>query len=448
MVNTILKKENSRMKNIILIFLLAQPFLDLMTSLSVRYTSLEVLSLGVVVRTVFMVGLGLYVLLEKDKSSYIYKVYYIFVGLYLLTFLVNIALDGEGYLLISEVKSLIKTFYFPIVLSALWYINKKENLIEHNVVLKLILLQYLVVIFIATITGTSYNSYRVGYGSVGWFFAANEKGAIISILLPVLFLPLISKKWGKKNMVLFALLIFSVFYVGTKVPPMSFILFFAGMALVTFFGVILRNKKVLSTFSKVAGVTLVLSLAFSIQSPLIKNLDSSYGHFFEGPSNILVGEQSEEEIEKEITDKEIEQAILSSRNLYRDSVKESFSKADSIDKMIGIGYYIVDEEGETSNKLIEMDFHDIYYRHGYIGSIIYFLPLIYMAVFLLGRFFKDPKKNMSRYDVVSFCYSIVIGLLVGAVTGHVLTSPAVSIYIAVSIIVLYSLLEKRTYTIE
>lgn len=448
MVNTIFKKENSRLKNIILIFLLAQPFIDLMTSLSVRYTSLEVLSLGVIVRTAFMLGLGLYVLLQKDKGSYIYKAYYIILGLYLLAFFINITLDGESYLLMNEVKSLIKTFYFPIVLSALWYINKKENLIEYNDIFKLILLQYLVIIFVATITGTSFNSYLAGYGSVGWFFAANEKGAIISILTPSLFLPLISKKWGKKNMVYFALLIFSIFYVGTKVPPMSFILFFAGMTLVTVFSVILRKKKVLTNFSKVAGVTLLLSLAFSIHSPLIKNLESSYGHFFEGPSNILVGEQTEDEVEREIKDKKIEQAILSSRNLYRDSVKESYIKSDFLDKMIGIGYYIVDEEGETTNKLIEMDFHDIYYRHGFIGSIIYFLPLIYMAVLLLVGFFKDFKKNMSRYDLVSFCYSILIGLLVGALSGHVLTSPAVSIYVAISVIVLYSLLDGRIYTIE
>src|SRR5690554_6900380 len=132
MFSRIFTKDNSTVKNVILIFLLIQPFLDLMTSLSVRYTSLEVLSLGVVVRTAFMVGLGLYVLLQKDKDANVYKVYYVLVGLYLTIFLLNIVESGESHLLVSEVKSLVKTFYFPIVLTALWYINRKEHLFQHN----------------------------------------------------------------------------------------------------------------------------------------------------------------------------------------------------------------------------------------------------------------------------------------------------------------------------
>lgn len=444
----LITKENSKMKNMIVLFLLAQPFLDLMTSLSVRFTNLEVLSLGVVVRTAFMIGIGLYVLIQKDKDARLFKAYYIILGLYLMLFLMNIVASGESHLLISEVKSLVKTFYFPIVLTGLWYINKKENLFEHNDLFKLILLQYLVVIFIATITGTSFNSYRAGYGSVGWFFAANEKGAIISILLPSLFLPLINRKWNIKHVASFSLLIFSVFYVGTKVPPISLVLFFFGMMLVTLFGIIIRNEKVLRNFIKVTGVTLILSLVLSVNSPLLKNLDTSYGRFFEGSSSILVGEQTDEEKEKEIKDKEIEKAILSSRNLYRDLVKENYNGADSKDKFIGIGYFIEDDKGEITNKLIEMDFHDIFYRHGFAGTSIYFLPLLIMAVVLLGRFFKNFMKNMARYDMISICYSILIGLSTGAVTGHVLTSPGVSIYVAVSVVILDSMTQGKTYVIE
>lgn len=435
------------MKNMIVLFLLAQPFLDLMTSLSVRYTNLEVLSLGVVVRTAFMIGIGLYVLIQKDKDARLFKAYYIILGLYLMLFLMNIVASGESHLLISEVKSLVKTFYFPIVLTGLWYINKKENLFEHNDLFKLILLQYLVVIFIATITGTSFNSYRAGYGSVGWFFAANEKGAIIAMLLPSLFLPLMRRKWSIQDYLFLVLLIFSIFYVGTKVPPLSIFLYLVGMIIVTMLCLLLREKNILRRFMKVIGVTLILAVAFSINSPLLKNLDSSYGRFFEGASGILVGEQTEEEKEKEIKDKEIEQAILSSRNLYRDMVRESYEKSEPADKILGIGYFIEDGQGEITNKLIEMDFHDIYYRHGYAGSVVYFLPLLVIAFLLLKRFFVEFKKNMTSYDVVSACYSILIGLAVGAMTGHVLTSPAVSIYVAVSAVALNSMLLKRSYSI-
>lgn len=50
--------------------------------------------------------------------------------------------------------------------------------------------------------------------------------------------------------------------------------------------------------------------------------------------------------------------------------------------------------------------------------------------------------HMKSYRIISYCYAIVIGLAVGLLTGHVLTSPAVSIYIVTSILMLYSKIGK------
>lgn len=56
-------------------------------------------------------------------------------------------------------------------------------------------------------------------------------------------------------------------------------------------------------------------------------------------------------------------------------------------KMFGIGYYVQDVEGKFTDKMIEMDAYDIYYRHGAVGSFIYFAPLL-LLIFLAEEIFQ------------------------------------------------------------
>ncbi len=448
MTDRLISKNSSIYKRIIIYFLLMQPLLDLLTSLSVRFTSLEILSLGLVFRTLFMVGIGLYVFFQKGKEYNAAKIYYLVVGAYLIAFLLRIYMIGESELITFEVKSLIKAFYYPIVLIGLWLINKKENLIESNNLFKWIFAQYLIIIFFATISGTSFKSYKHGFGSVGWFYAANEKSAIIAILLSSIFLPLIMKKWNIINILLFGLLIFSVFYVGTKAPPLGLIIFLVGMIVVAFFRLLYKVRNSSINFSKVLIATLLLSAALFFYSPLAKNLVSSYGRFFIGQDELIVGEMSEEELEKEREDKEIVQAILNNRNIYRDFVRESYNESDLSGKLLGIGYHLRDNEGNITDKTIEMDFYDIFFRYGILGTIVYFLPTFLMALYLLLLFFRGFRKNVTSYVIVALSFSVLIGFAVGMISGHVLTSPPVSIFTAVMITTLYSSLKGRTYRIE
>ncbi len=444
----LIDKDYSLAKRIIICFLLLQPLLDLLTSLSVRYSNLEILSYGVVFRTIFMMGMGVYVFSQKGKDFKVAKTYYIILGIYLLMFLTRIYLIGDSALITLEIKSLIKTFYYPIILVGLWLINKNEDLIENNNLFKAILAQYLIIIFLAVITGTSYDSYSSGFGSVGWFYAANEKGSIIAMLIPFLFLPLLLKKWNFINIILFFLMVFSVFYVGTKVPPMSLIVFLMGMIMVAIFKLIYKETNWVKNFSKVFTFTLLLCLVMSVRSPLAKNLAANYGQFFYGQHKLITGQISEEEFEKQKLDQIIEQTILSSRNIYRDFVRESYDQSDLSGKLLGIGYHIRDKEGGITNKTIEMDFYDIYFRHGVLGSIVYFSPTVLIFIYLLRLFFKDFRKNSTSYLMVSLCFSVLIGLGISMLTGHVLTSPGVSIFMAVMITTLYSVLKGKPYKIE
>ena len=440
-----IKKEKFSIYTWIVLFIIIQPILDLFTSLNVRYLGGDILSVGVILRSIFMVSLGLHVLISK-KYSKVVKGYLLLVGFYLILFFFLAYEKGGLSLLLPEVKGVIKSFYFPIVLVALFEIHRVRDIGLTPQIFKFSLGGYLSVIFVATITGTSFNSYDYGYGSVGWFFAANEIGAIVAMLLPYALLPFLEKRVKYTDVALFLLLLFSVFYIGTKVPPLSLFIYMGMMAVVMVWLFAAKNRKASFSYVKLSTMILLLGLVMSIQSPLTKNVVSTYGHLFAGSGEILTGEITEEEKREEEKDKEIEQAILSSRNLYNDMIRERFEKSDLTGKMFGIGYYVQDKDGKFTDKMIEMDAYDIYYRHGVVGSILYFAPLVLLGMFLLKRFFASFSMHMKSYRIISYCYAIVIGLAVGLLTGHVLTSPAVSIYIVTSILMLYSMIGKRGET--
>jgi len=92
------------------------------------------------------------------------------------------------------------------------------------------------------------------------------------------------------------------------------------------------STKKMKSFVKVSIISLIVAMVVSIQSPLMKNLISSYSHFV--GTEILTGEVTEEEITKEEKDREIQQVILSSRNIYRDKVQNRYDSAGIYGKSI------------------------------------------------------------------------------------------------------------------
>ena len=70
----------------------------------------------------------------------------------------------------------------------------EENKTIANNIINITLLSYSLVIIIARITNTAFNSYAVAkVGTIGWFNSANEISAIISIIVPYLFIKIKDK---------------------------------------------------------------------------------------------------------------------------------------------------------------------------------------------------------------------------------------------------------------
>ena len=122
---SLLNKIN--IKKILIIYIILQPIIDVITSLLVRNVS-EVLTLGVIVRTLFMVGIAIYSLFICDKK-YRTKmiIYYTILAIYIISFIVNMFLNYGASGMITQIKGLVKTFYLPIILVALIPILKDKN---------------------------------------------------------------------------------------------------------------------------------------------------------------------------------------------------------------------------------------------------------------------------------------------------------------------------------
>ena len=210
--------------NLIVGFILIQPILDLVTSLAVRNMELPI-TLGLVIRSLFMVYLCIYVLVTKSNNNKLIKYSKIALSMiliYITFFLVFIIFSKDRSLILIEVKGIIKSFYFPIVLCGLFVYNQKDKINISNKLLVLTLMIYTSTIFIATVTNTYFNSYNSnGYGSVGWFYAANEIGSIMAILIPFTISSLVNDKDRLLNTLACTICIASTMFLGTKVPFLS-----------------------------------------------------------------------------------------------------------------------------------------------------------------------------------------------------------------------------------
>ena len=169
-------KHKINFQKIIIIFILLQPFFDMLTSISAQSSSL---SLGIITKGLLLVIGSIYMLFyKKDKKFLIYGMC---VFAYFIIFsLINYHSDT----FISEISYFIKSFYFPIIL--LFFCDLFKNK-ENSKLLGILALIISTSLLIAVLSGTSFLSYESGskFGFSGWFYSANELSGMLSILFPI-----------------------------------------------------------------------------------------------------------------------------------------------------------------------------------------------------------------------------------------------------------------------
>ena len=434
--------SNNKKINIFYVFLLIQPILDLVTSLMVRFTNLS-LTIGMVVRGLFLFIMVIYLLfvnksIHRKKSIIYLGILCIFSILYLIT---KDGIFTLGFLK-TEVIYLFKYMYFPI--TALCLINAFDELqIKKEKIFKVCIIEaiiYSILIILPEITNTAFSSYiDNNEGTVGWFYAANEIGAIMVALFPFLYYLLFERESVVKIALTFTIVILTMTLLGTKT---SFLGMLITEILYTLY-FLFNYKKNRAYGLKWSIIIIIISFGLIPNIHAVKNLQNAIAE------SSHIKEEAKEDNEKENKKytssspsvQRIIKVALSGRDKFFYNTLEIYDNANIDDKLLGIGFVNRNEiNNKKIEKLIEIDPLDVFFHYGIIGFIILFIPLIYIVYRTLKSIFKN-KFGLSFFKFTNI-YVIGIITMISMIAGHVYSSPAVSIYVSFAMAMLNSSLTK------
>jgi len=411
---------NNKMEVIIKLFLILNPFIDLLTSICIHVLNIN-LTIGIIFRFIFMF-ICIYYLLFIEKNKIVNK-YLLILLLYCLLYCLNIVSYKSIGDSIYDTKQLLKIYYFPIVLITFYYFFKNREINSYFKLIYIVISIYLVLLIIPIITNTGFKSYSITKdGTVGWFNSANEIGGLLSILSPILLIFLY-----RKNKLVFKILIsisfiISILKIGTKVPILS--LFISLLITFIYFMVYYIKNKNYKKITLLFTYLIVLSITFILLLPkttFYKNIETHLK---------FLKIDSVEELTS--STHYIDHFIFSERVTFYKKNKIIFERSSLIDKLFGIGY-----KNKYLRKMVEMDYYDVFFCHGIFGFIIFMTPLIFILV--INR--KKLLKNIN-FEKCMLLTSLILIVVLSLFSGHIIAAPSVSMYVALVIIILINYREE------
>lgn len=445
---TKLKQTDNYFPHFLLLFIVFQPILDLLTSFSIYVLHMSA-TVGIVVRFAFMLlALGYLLLHHKQQGAKKYILYLCLFGIVLAIGLVNNLMIKSPVSFGEEVKFIMKSVY-PIVLLFGYIIALKElknNEFAFHKIITYFLYATLILsisIITAMATGTDFPSYpNSKIGSRGWFFAGNDLSSIFAIMFPIVVLYSVHKTTSFSKVYYWiptVLAMYASIMIGTKVGYGAIVITLGIALFFLFIEYMMHRKKEGKGFTYlvntiVAVVVLGGLLVLTPQTPIAKNMSIhlqiyEYKKSVQDEKDRKEGKVVKEEEHKqgELTDSEMKSLIYSDRDKFLKVYKQYYKEAPLSQKLFGMGYA---GNYTTKMKLVEMDFHDLFFAFGIVGFLMYLLPLLYFGIKIFIRLITNFKKLFSVKHML-LASTLVLSLGIGFMSGHVLTAPAVSIFFVV-----------------
>ncbi len=445
---TKLKQTDNYFPHFLLLFIVFQPILDLLTSFSIYVLHMSA-TVGIVVRFAFMLlALGYLLLHHKQQGAKKYILYLCLFGIVLAIGLVNNLMIKSPVSFGEEVKFIMKSVY-PIVLLFGYIIALKElknNEFAFHKIITYFLYATLILsisIIAAMATGTDFPSYpNSKIGSRGWFFAGNDLSSIFAIMFPIVVLYSVHKTTSFSKVYYWiptVLAMYASIMIGTKVGYGAIVITLGIALFFLFIEYMTHRKKEGKGFTYlvntiVAAIVLGGLLVLTPQTPIAKNMSIhlqiyEYKKSVQDEKDRKEGKVVKEEEHKqgELTDSEMKSLIYSDRDKFLKVYKQYYKEAPLSQKLFGMGYA---GNYTTKMKLVEMDFHDLFFAFGIVGFLMYLLPLLYFGIKIFIRLITNFKKLFSVKHML-LASTLVLSLGIGFMSGHVLTAPAVSIFFVV-----------------
>lgn len=410
---------NQHIEKIIYIFILFSPFMDAIAGIMLL-TEVNI-TIGLILRFSFLV-IMIYYLVFISKSKYkklsIYMIASMF--LYCILYVVYTVVSKDSSILFVEIKDLLKTFYFPLMLTALFNIHiDKKNSINVNVLIQVFIF-YSFLIFMPNFLGSGFNSYgHAKIGKIGWFYAANEVGAILSILVPIVIYKLLKQSNFFFKIFAFAFIIYVFLTIGIKTPLLSFIvtiLFFLFKNLISL--TIRKDFKKLILIIGTSFVLGIIAIMIIPQTAFYKNI------------KIHMDYLEMNSISQIFTDFDyLDRFVFSDRLTFLDSKNQEYMRSNVVEKFIGLG---VAHDNEMT-KSVEIDYYDVFYKNGIVGFIVFFIPIILIFRIIFSKIKLDEE------NIIIFL-SIILVFVLAFFAGHIFIAPSVS---TIVIFIILNILRKQ-----
>lgn len=423
----------------LMLYIIFQPLLDALTGGMLRM-HMDV-TFGIFIRMIVMVLTAFYILVYLILNRNNKKGFFIIGYFVLLTLMavISLAVNYKTKTLFVpslEITTLAKSFYYPVMLLA--YLYAFEELAEDRIINRFFpkVVFYAIniislIMLIAHFTNTSFSSYSYyKLGESGWFFAANELSAIVSISFPIMIWYALKKlNTGTRiyYWISIVLAIYSVLLIGTKGSFLSIVAvtsFALLVAIVQWFRS--RNKKLMTGIIVLLALT-IGGIAVSYPAMAVSRtaeLHTEMIHYKKKQAKTKKGLDKDQK--KYVETNKTVSYLLSGRTIYFENAAHNFSKANIAQKFFGMGYATNFKKVKDA-KLVEMDYIDILFQFGYLGAIVYLAPLIYSLIYLIGTFFRKFK-YMWSFKWSMLVASVALGYGMALLTGHVIEAPSVSIY--------------------
>jgi len=443
------------------IYIVAQPLLDVLTNLGISWGM--GVTVGAVVRMLVLAAAFLWILCGKPFGKKRLCVAGLGVcAAYVLAFLAVMYAAGGAELCLSNLKETAKMLYYPVMgifLFAAWQacgarISDRALAAAGGI--------YAFVILLACVTGTSGSTYHTGFGYKGWFYAANEVSCNLAIVCPVTVwaaLERLNGRSGKRAVALSVLALasvaFSASYLGTKIV-FAVLAVYTGAAFVWCLVRTLRRRGGL-TATVASGLLLAAMALLFLTSPLNDYLGSVYftrirmntedvaqmwedapetpeyntgtgvSETFSAASAASEGTWLREKIAVSPFLQKVDQ-IFSRRLLSAAPAVQVFLESPLSRKLLGIGYATAPCYSREVNYMIEIDGLSLLVRHGILGFALFFLPYAALVFLRILRFFRRPAVVLGSLRACSFLFAALAAFAISVFAGHVLTAPAVSIF--------------------
>lgn len=400
-------------------FIVSQPVIDIGTGLATRYVN-SVVTPGAFIRTLLLFLIVPYIWNQLAYRPVIRFLLVSAIGTIVLTALISFV-SKDPFLFTQEAIFYMKVLYY---IASLFFIivYMRNNLASRIDVSEAIVIMGFFIggsYFLALLTKTSFPSYpydEIGFS--GWFFSANE----LSVIVIVSFASVLLIAREEPRIFTFAVLFLLAgtgVLIGTKTAYIG-IAVLLGVTLIelvwTYKFKIFRQKQTL--------IYIVLALLFFSIFPFAPMTTNRVLHI----------EQANQQYGPHIEQLGMSEAapmdnILSSRQEYVQKIAADFTHAPIFRKLFGLGYA---GDYQQHPKMIEMDFFELFFSFGWMGTIVLLIPLVYLGRTMLRRSIRRPKNWV-------LLTALGLSLAIAAIAGHVLFAPSVMSYIVISV----SLLEMR-----